>query len=183
MGIKEQQKHNNPVGDLFKMEEILRPYRSAGTKSHSHKMSIESLYGALIITNKIPPDIAGAVISKTLNDISHGDLDFPGTGEYGSKNRELFNHIRGKCLELINKGAMNQSLAQENYRVSCVLNHCPVRSRAPERPTRFGRVKAWFMLPRVGVLPGTVGITALFVGYVYKTEIVTLIIGLLNGLI
>lgn len=181
MGVKAKQPHNINDLDAFNLGAILKPYHSAGTKSHPHKMTLETVAGALIINDKIPADIAGAVIFQTCTDIVHNGLDFPGNGQYGSKWRELYNHMRAQSLELMNRGAARAAATAIMNQHLCMARQCPVRTKKPSK--QHNRVINWLMAPRLGIMQCAVigGLTGLFIAY--YDESIQFVIKVLSDLI
>lgn len=178
MGIK----HNDPgLGDVFNFDEIIKPYHSAGTKSNPIKMTMEGLSGALVNTNKIHPDIAGAVIFQTCYDIANNGLDFKGNGVYGSKWKELFNHVRNECLRLQNLGASKQVATKLLESKVCIVKKCPSRTKKASSKPKL--ILSWLRLPRFNYMQSILLITLLVLSVVYYKEIVLWLIRILNGFI
>jgi len=166
--------------DIFNFEEILRPYRSAGTKSKPVQMTMETLAGALIITNKVPADIAGAVIFQTCYDIVHNGLHFRGNGQYGAGWHEMFNHIRSECLRLMQKGAANDAARDLMNQYSCAVRRCESRTRRIGVQSRWQKVKMFFFVPRlsfVGFGAAYILLMAIYFAALYNEEIIALLSG------
>lgn len=179
MGIK---KHNDTgVGNVFDFDEIIKPYHSAGTKSNPIKMTMEGLSGALVNTNKIPADIAGAVIFQTCYDIANNGLDFKGNGTYGSKWSEFFNHIRSECIKLQNIGSSRQIALNILESKACIVPKCPSRTKkvSSEKKNFISMIN----LPRFSVLHCILTVIPLLLIVIYRKEIILWLIGALNDLV
>jgi len=90
------------LGDFadFNFESLLDPYREGGP---SKEEPVRRTWGTIIawLTGKLRFDmeVVGAAILLVAMELKRG-REFKGDGTYGSKGRELVNHIKEVCLEI-----------------------------------------------------------------------------------
>jgi len=128
--------------------ELLKPYEEGGTESSPVSRTIGTMASKLIVSNRIPTEIAGAAIFKVFYKMANDGLEFKGNEKYGSKGKELFSCIKAQAVQMVNEKHQDAVLIKAYERVGCVRHKCPKRTDKMLKSTRWQRIKAFMMRPR-----------------------------------
>ncbi len=103
MELIEKLKEGIPTTEIqFNWDQLLRPYRKAGSKDHRIDRTWDLIIRWLIDKHKFEVDIVGAAIFMTALELKAG-MEFKGNTEYGSKGSQLDYYIRQKCIKVREK--------------------------------------------------------------------------------